>query len=228
MFPREVASQALPGIPKSGARRQTCRSATVEEASIASPEESTIRAQRRTTAGVTAAALEEDGLMSLSLDLAAAIQPLVGQTFLPPHRISVSDSRGNELTVVLISVESLGLAVEELRLKIDSLSAASLDILKTWAAGLCQRITYLLETLHPLEYDAQGQEVLIRSNPPDTSLGHPRYYEVILSAHGQGQFSLRRFDNPPGQGGRVAVPLRMTHEQLSKLVNDLMATLPTP
>ncbi|MBI1345499.1 hypothetical protein GC163_04350 [bacterium] len=166
--------------------------------------------------------------MSLSLDLAAALQTLVGQTFLPSHTLAVKDASGNSLAVDLICVESLGVSCEELRLTVPGLSATSLDTLKTWAQGLCQRITYLLETLHPLEFDAQGNEVLIRSNPPDTSVGHPKYYEVVLSTQGAGRFTLQRFEADSQSGGRVRVPLRITHEQLSKLVNDLIGTLPTP
>jgi hypothetical protein len=167
--------------------------------------------------------------MSLSLDLAAALQTLVGQTFLPSHTLTVTDPNGLALTVDLISVESLGVSCEELRLSVPGMSTTSLDLLKTWANGLCRRITYLLETLNPLEFDAQGNQVLIRSNPPDTATtGRPRYYEVQLAAHGGGKFSLRRFEADATSGGRIPVPLRITHEQLAKLVNDLVATLPGP
>lgn len=167
--------------------------------------------------------------MSLSLDLAAALQPLVGQTFVPPHAVSVSDGAGVTLSVSLIAVESLGVSCEAMQLDVPALSAATLDVLKRWAAGLCQRVTYLLETLQPLEYDAQGNEVLIRSNPPDASSpGQTKYYEVQLSAQGAGRFSLRRFLADKANPGRHPVPLRLTHEQLAKLVNDLVATLPSP
>lgn len=166
--------------------------------------------------------------MSLSLDLAAALQPLIGQTFLPSQTVSVSDGQGVTLSLDVISVEALGASCEELRLIVPALSAASMDVLKTWASGLCGRITYLLESLSPLEFDVLGQEVLIRSGTPDASAGAPRYYEVQLSSQGNGRFSLRRFEADRVQGGRTRVPLRLTHEQLAKLVNDLMATLPTP
>jgi hypothetical protein len=167
--------------------------------------------------------------MSLSLDLAAALQTLVGQTFLPTHTLTVTDAQGLAITVDLISVESLGVACEALRLEVPQLSSATMDHLKTWANGLCGRITYLLETLNPLEIDPQGQQVLIRSNPPDTTTtGQPRYYEVVLSAHGGGRFSLRRFEYDRQTNTRLPVPLRITHEQLAKLVNDLVATLPGP
>ena len=167
--------------------------------------------------------------MSLSLDLAAALTPLAGQTFLPPHSVAVSDGAGVTLSVELLAVDVVGVACEELRLDVPSLSAANLDTLKKWGEGLCRRITYLLENLGPLEYDAQGNEVLIRSAPPDTSTpGQTKFYEVLLSSHGSGRFSLRRHQSDRATGQRTAVPLRITHEQLAKLVNDLTATLPGP
>jgi hypothetical protein len=165
--------------------------------------------------------------MSLSLDLSAALNPLVGQTFVPPKTCAVSDGRGITLAVDLISVESLGVSCEELRLDVPSLGAATLDTLKKWAHDLCRRVTYLLENLGPLEYDAQGNQVLIRSTPPDQSAaGTTKYYEVMLSSQGSGRFALRRFRNDSVSGIRVPVPLQLTHEQLSKLVNDLVATIP--
>ncbi len=168
--------------------------------------------------------------MSLSLDLAAALTPFTGHSFVPARAISASDGQGLTVTLVVERVEALGVACEELRLEAPSLSGSTLDVLKVWATGLCQRITYLLETLQPLEFDAQGQEVLIRSNPPDTSStpGRTKYYEVQLSSLGSGRFVLRRYLAEPGVPGRSPASLQLTHEQLAKLVNDLVATLPGP
>jgi hypothetical protein len=167
--------------------------------------------------------------MSLSLDLAAALNPLTGQSFSPPHAVSVCDASGLVLSAELLAVDLVGVACEEIRLDVPSLAAANLDTLKKWGEGLCQRITYLLENLGPLEYDAQGNEVLIRSAPPDASLpGQTKFYEVLLSSLGAGRFSLRRYQYDRQSSQRIAVPLRLTHEQLAKLVNDLTATLPAP
>lgn len=164
--------------------------------------------------------------MSLSLDLSAALNPLIGQTFVPAKTVSVNDGSGVSLEVDLIAVESLGVSCEELRLQVPVLGAANLDTLKKWANDLCRRVTYLLENLGPLEFDAQGNQVLIRSTPPDKSAGTTKYYEVMLSSHGAGKFSLRRFRNDSASGSRIPVPLQLTHEQLSKLVNDLVGTIP--
>ncbi|WP_010582917.1 hypothetical protein [Schlesneria paludicola] len=166
--------------------------------------------------------------MSLSLDLSAALTPLSGQAFVPPKTVAVSDTSGTSLAIDVIAVESLGVSCEELRLEIASLGAATLDTLKKWANDLCRRVTYLLENLGPLEIDAQGNQILIRSTPPDKSAGGTtKYYEVMLSSLGAGRFSLRRFRYDTTSGQRVAVPLQLTHEQLAKLVNDLVATVPS-
>lgn len=165
--------------------------------------------------------------MSLSLDLASALTPLIGQTFAPAKTVTVSDGSGVALSVDLLSVESLGVSCEELRLDVPSLGASTLDVLKQWGDGLCKRITYLLENLGPLEYDAHGNQVLIRSTPPDKAApGTTKYYEIQLSSHGAGRFSLRRFRNDAANPGRIPVPIQVTHEQLAKLVNDLTATVP--
>ncbi|MDP1799308.1 MAG: hypothetical protein Q8K78_17565, partial [Planctomycetaceae bacterium] len=74
--------------------------------------------------------------MSLSLDLAAALTPLVGQTFAPAMAVSVSDGSGMELTLVLTSVEAVGVSCEELRLEVPALASSTMDVLKRWAAGL--------------------------------------------------------------------------------------------
>lgn len=165
--------------------------------------------------------------MSLSLDLAAALTPLVGQTFTPPQTVAVSDGGGVSLSVDLLSVEALGVSCEELRLEVPALSAATMDVLKKWGDGLCKRVTYLLENLAPLEYDATSNELLIRSTSPDqTTPGTTKYYEVLLSSHGAGRFSLRRFRNDAANPGRIPVPIQVTHEQLAKLINDLTSTIP--
>jgi hypothetical protein len=165
--------------------------------------------------------------MSLSLDLSAALNPLTGMTFVPPRTVTVSDASGITLGVDLLSVETLGVSCEELRLDVPTLNAATIDTLKKWANDLCRRVTYLLENLGPLEFDANGNQVLIRSTQVDkSSPGTTKYYEVMLSAHGAGRFSLRRFRNDSSGNARVPVPLQLTHEQLSKLVNDLVTTVP--
>ena len=165
--------------------------------------------------------------MSLSLDLAAALTPLVGQTFVPAQTVTVADGSGVTLAVDLLSVETLGVSCEELRLEVPSLGAATVDVLKKWGDGLCKRVTYLLENLGPLEYDAKSNELLIRSTPPDKGTSaSTKYYEILLSSHGAGRFSLRRFRNDAANPGRVPVPIQVTHEQLAKLVNDLTATIP--
>lgn len=167
--------------------------------------------------------------MSLSLDLATALQPLAGQTFAPPRAVTVRDPAGLEVTVTLHAVETVGVRLEELQLTTPQLAGATLQVLQRWAEALCRRVTYLLEGLGPLEYDATSQQVLIRSTPPDTNTPKsPKFYEILLSSLGAGKFVLRRYEADRASGGRVVMPLQLTHEQLAKLVNDLVASLPMP
>jgi hypothetical protein len=67
-------------------------------------------------------------LISLSFDRATALLPLMGQTFVPAHTVTVSDGSGATLSVDLLRVETLGVSCEELRLEVPSLGAATLDV----------------------------------------------------------------------------------------------------
>lgn len=82
----------------------------------------------------------------------------------------VSPPRDISITAQVIASQPFGCALEEIELQASHLTNASMDVLKKWANALCQKVTYLLESLGPLEFDQDGQEVLIRSIPPVRSL----------------------------------------------------------
>lgn len=164
--------------------------------------------------------------MSLSLDLASVVASCVGQQFLPAKSLTAADPSGLAVDVRALSVDSVGLACEEIRLTAPSATPMDVDRLKVWAAQLCRRVAYLLETLDPLEFDAVSGQALIRSKTPSASPAGARYYEVVLSVAGASQFSLKRYEAVRGQPGRTQTPLTLTHELLAKLVNDLVDTLP--
>lgn len=128
-------------------------------------------------------------------------------------------------TIKALAIQPYGCAVEELELQAPHLSQTSMDVLKKWANSLCQKITYLLESIGPLEFDVDGQEVLIRSMPPSPHPTSKRYYEIRLSTLGSGRFLLARYEAMPGQP-RTRQPLELGMEQIVRLGNDLMATLP--
>ncbi len=164
--------------------------------------------------------------MSLSNQLIQEVQKLVGQQFSPAKTVSVSDPTPLDLEVDFSAVDSLSCSVEELRLSVPSLSQSGLDTLKKWAESLCQRVTYLLENIGPLEFDQNGKQVLIRSTPPNKHPSGTKFYEILLQARSGGNFVLRRFSAVQGRSGRDQVDMQMTHEVLTKLVDDLSDTIP--
>lgn len=144
--------------------------------------------------------------------------------------LKTSDPRDpNEMLEVdldFLEVNNLSCALAELRLNVPSLKNATPDLLSAWAQALCQRITYLLEGLGPLEFEPESGQVLIRSATPAQTGGKRVFYEVLLQTNANGSFSLKRYESVKGQPGRTAVNLQLTNEVLTKLVGDLVDTIP--
>ncbi len=141
------------------------------------------------------------------------------------HSTPATPPRDISITAQVIASQPFGCALEEIELQANHLTNASMDVLKKWANALCQKVTYLLESLGPLEFDQDGQEVLIRSIPPSSLTSAKRYYEIRLTTLGQGRFVLGRYEAVPGQS-RSRQPLELGIEQIVRLGNDLVATLP--
>lgn len=172
-------------------------------------------------------------------ELKAALLAHLGGPYQPPVAVTVSatvpqtnpatagstPAASVSLTARALAVQPYGCALEEIELQAPHLTNASMDILKKWANALCQKVTYLLESLGPLEFDVDGQEVLIRSMPPSPLPSSKRYYEIRLSTLGAGKFLLGRYEANPGQP-RQRQPLELGMEQVVRLGNDLVATLP--
>ena len=125
----------------------------------------------------------------------------------------------------LAAVETLGVALERLRLDVPHLAGASQATLEQWGKDLCARVTYLLEGLGPLEFDPQNRELLIRSVPPSRDAGATSYFEVMLSAAGNGAFTLARYRTEPGVS-RTREDVPLTREVLKRLVRDAVETIP--
>jgi hypothetical protein len=162
--------------------------------------------------------------MSLSADLQRELTALVGTK--SPTTVTVTDPAGLMLTVELTAVDSMSCSFSGITLFVPSLQQAAFDVLKKWAQALSRRMTYLLENIGPLEFDPAAGEVLIRSTPPSQLSTGTQYFEIILSSHSSGNFSLRRYASVKGQPGRTAVDITVTHEVLLKLTDDLVATIP--
>ncbi len=169
---------------------------------------------------------------TLIQDLTDELQKLSGLSAMTPHttKLATKDPRNPaetmEVQLDFIEVDRLSCAVRELRLHIPSMNNASQDLLREWAEALCGRITYLLENLGPLEFEPDAGKVLIRSTAPSNQPDKRLFYEVLLHSGAGGSFSLKRYESVKGQTGRTPVDLQMTHEVLTRLVRDLVETIP--
>lgn len=143
-----------------------------------------------------------------------------------PKTVTLAATGKIEVMIDFTSVDTMSCSFQEIRVNVPALSQTAFDKLKEWGQKLCQRVTYLLENIGPLEYDEDAGQVLIRSTPPDQGQAGTQFYEVILSSHSNGQFSLKRFVSQSGQSGRTQVEMQVTHEVLRKLVEDLVDTVP--
>ena len=99
-----------------------------------------------------------------------------------------------------------------------------------WANGLCQKVTYLLEHIGLLESDVEAQTVMIRSTPPSrqpgtNEPGQTTFYEMLVQA--PGTLSLRRYTRAAHAADRTACDIQITHEVLVRLVDDIVAAIPS-
>lgn len=166
--------------------------------------------------------------MNLTTQLTDELKQLAGFSSSTPRCIEITDSEGLILGIAVVAVDALSCAFESLTLHVPSLVGNESGTLETWADALSGRVTYLLENIGPIEIDQRSSQVLIRSTPPDRTSAGTRYYEVLLSAQGNGTFLLRRYRAESGQPGRESVDIHLTHETLHKLVGDLVDTIPRP
>lgn len=165
--------------------------------------------------------------MDLILKINDELKQLVGYSSTTPRRIEVVDASGYRLALEIVAVDVLSCAFRELTLFVPNLVGREVGVLKQWAEALSRRVTYLLENIGPVEVDRLGDQVLIRSIPPDRRPQVAKYYEILLSAKGNGTFSLKRFSFEPGQSGRATLDVQLTREVLEKLIQDLVDTVPT-
>lgn len=156
--------------------------------------------------------------MSLSAQLRTELTNLVGQT---NQSVRLADAQ-RTLRCEADRVEALGVTAIELSLETPELANVALFDLQAASADLCRRVNYLLEPIAPIETDAQGCSVQMRSNPPQRDDNNRRYYELHLSRGGR--VELCRYEKQPGQP-RTRIPAVLTHEVACRLVDDFVATV---
>jgi hypothetical protein len=135
------------------------------------------------------------------------------------HLLEATDGR-QHLRVELLTLDRLACAMDEFVLQSDSLRGAKADRLKRVAEKLSSSLTYLLEPISPIEIDAHGCTVQMRSNPPQKEADRTSYYELLV--RDSGELSLCRYLRPAGQD-RTRIPAEVTREVLLRLVGDFAA-----
>ena len=133
-----------------------------------------------------------------------------------------AEHAGQQFACELVTLDSLACATTRLALRSDSLRSMSAEQLKAVAQNLSARLTYLLEPISPIEVDAQGCTVQLRSQPPHKSDEGTSYYELLVSR--LGEISLRRYARQPG-GKRSVIAAHLTREVLLRLAADFAAVL---
>ncbi|MDZ4656501.1 MAG: hypothetical protein SH868_02865 [Bythopirellula sp.] len=151
--------------------------------------------------------------MKLRDDFLQELRNLIGQT--QQRAIAYEGQR-----IVRCHVEqcnALSAAVTDFALETAELASADIAKLEAASQALCQRVTYLLEPISPIEVDSTGCVVQMRSNPPHKDDNGLRYYELTLRRGGC--VSLCRYEKQAGNA-RAVVPATLTHEVLARLVED--------
>ena len=156
--------------------------------------------------------------MSLSIQLLAELRSAVGQTM---ATLVVTDGQ-RTVRCQTVQCDPLAATIDELALETAELAGATVAQLQGASQALSQRVNYLLEPIAPIETDATGCSVQMRSNPPQRDDNGRRYYELLLRRGGE--VVLRRYEKQPGQP-RVRVPAVLTHEVVGRLFDDFAATV---
>jgi hypothetical protein len=101
------------------------------------------------------------------------------------------------------------------------LAGAKVDQLKDIANTLSKRLSYLLESISPIEIDNEACVVQMRSNPPQKDDDGTRYYELVVA---RGELTLCRFSRVSGQV-RTIVAANVTREVFERLTEDFVAAV---
>ncbi|QVL33079.1 hypothetical protein KIH39_03950 [Telmatocola sphagniphila] len=92
---------------------------------------------------------------------------------------------------------------------------------KTWSQQVAGKVTGLLEPLKVLEVDEPQKTALLRSATPTKGNGEVSYYEMLL--HSDRSCEMTRYQASTGESKpREVQPMTLTHEVLSKLIDDVM------
>jgi len=122
----------------------------------------------------------------------------------------------------IVERNTLAVSFNVLRLSTAELASADTARLERIGKALAARLTYLMEPISPIEFDAQGCVVQLRSNPPQRDDDGRSYYELLIR-HG-GEIALTRYRKENGNA-RQPITATVTREVLTRLVGDFCAVL---
>ena len=131
-------------------------------------------------------------------------------------RLDIGDGK---LEATLSQIDQLACAFEHFSYKVDKLANATIDQLKDIANALSKKLSYLLESISPIEIDHDACVVQMRSNPPQKDDDGTRYYELVVA---RGELALCRYTRPTGQTPSV-VAAHVTREVFERLAEDFVA-----
>jgi hypothetical protein len=135
--------------------------------------------------------------------------------------IHVSSAK-SDLTCEVTERNSLAVSFNILRLSTPELAGAETTDLERIGKTLADRLTYLMEPISPVEIDAQGCVVQLRSNPPQRDDDGRTYFELLVRRGGE--IALTRYRKENGEA-RQPVAATVTREVLLRLVGDFSAVL---
>ena len=136
-----------------------------------------------------------------------------------PQALDVTDA-AQHLHIEIGSLYRLACAFDRITLSAAALKGAKVDRLKQVAEKLSGSLTYLLEPISPIEIDAHGCTVQMRSNPPQKESDRTTYYELLVQD--SGELSLCRYTRTVG-GTRERTAAEVTREVLLRLTGDMSA-----
>lgn len=163
--------------------------------------------------------------MSIRDDLLYELDQLNGAAGWAAVR-AVGPSGVADVRIEVASIETLGCEVASLVVSSAALVTADVDTLKAWSKRLAERVSYLLESLTPLEVDEENGELLMRSAQPQAMPRGRQYYELLLSAAGTDSVRFARYESTKGVPGRDRVDMVLTRDVVGRLVEDLVLTMP--
>jgi hypothetical protein len=123
---------------------------------------------------------------------------------------------GGKLRCALTAADQLACAFEEFAYEAPQLANAPWSQLDQIASALSRKLSYLLETISPVERDQDRCVVQMRSNPPQQEDDGTAYYELVVR---RGELALCRYSKARGQARRV-IPAQVTWEVFCRLATD--------